>query len=59
MELSLAMKLQVRLGMSKIRRIGGEKRIPTIASRYLRELGTDAPRSVPGARWLQDHLGSQ
>jgi superfamily I DNA/RNA helicase len=59
MELSLAMKLQVRLDMSKIRRIGGEKRIPTIASRYLRELGTDAPRSVPGARWLQDHLGSQ
>ncbi len=58
MELSLAMKLQVRLDMRKIRRIGGQKRIPTIASRYLRELGTDAPRALPGARWLQDYLGS-
>jgi hypothetical protein len=53
------MKLQVRSDLSKIRQIDGEKRIPTIASRYLRELGADAPQAVAGTRWLQSYLDRQ
>ena len=56
MELGLAMSLRVQVEMSKIRKSGDVKVAPTIASRYLRELGDDAPRATTGTMWLASYL---
>lgn len=56
MELGLAMSLRVQVEMSKIRKSGDVKVVSTIASRYLRELGDDAPRVIAGTTWLESYL---
>lgn len=56
MELGLAMSLRVQVQRDRIRRVGDVKAAPTIASRFLRELGPDAPRAVQGPRWLESYL---
>lgn len=56
MELKLAMSLVVQVVTSKIRKVGDGKAAPTIASRYLNELGADAPRPVPGPGWLDAYV---
>ena len=56
MELGLAMSLRVQVQRDRIRRVGDVKAAPTIASRFLGELGSDAPRAVQGPRWLESYL---
>ena len=56
MELGLAMSLRVQVQRDRIRRVGDVKAAPTIASRFLGELGPDAPRAVCGPRWLESYL---
>ena len=56
MELGLAMSLRVHVVKSKIRKVGDIKAAPTIASRYLSELGMDAPRPSAGPGWLDSYL---
>ena len=56
MELGLAMSLRVQVVGNRIRRSGDVKVAPTIASRYLRELGAEAPRPIAGTRWLESYL---
>jgi superfamily I DNA/RNA helicase len=56
MELGLAMSLRVQVARNKIRRAGDVKVAPTIASRYLSELGAEAPRPTAGTRWLESYL---
>ena len=56
MELGLAMSLRVQVVRNKIRQAGDFKVAPTIASRYLSELGQEAPRPISGTRWLETYL---
>jgi superfamily I DNA/RNA helicase len=56
MDLGLAMSLRVQVQRDKIRRIADVKAAPTIASRFLGELGPDAPRAIRGPRWLESYL---
>lgn len=56
MELGLAMSLRVQVQRDKIRRTGDVKAAPTIASRFLGELGPDAPQAIRGTRWLESYL---
>lgn len=56
MELGLAMSLRVQVVRDRIRRVGNVKVAPTIASRYLSELGAEAPRPIPGTRWQESYL---
>jgi DNA helicase-2/ATP-dependent DNA helicase PcrA len=56
MELGLAMSLRVHVVMSKIRRSGAFKVVPTVPSCYLRELGSDAPAAITGSSWLDSYL---
>ncbi|MCL4508639.1 MAG: ATP-dependent helicase [Chloroflexi bacterium] len=56
MELGLAMSLRVQVMKSKIRKVGDIKAAPTIASRYLRELGTGALHPSAGPDWLDSYL---
>ncbi len=55
-ELGLAMSLRVQVMKSKIRKVGDIKAAPTIASRYLGELGEDAPRPAAGPGWLDSYV---
>lgn len=56
MELGLAMSLRVQVQRNRIRQVGDIKAAPTIASRFLGELGPDAPRATQGPRWLESYL---
>jgi superfamily I DNA/RNA helicase len=55
MELALASSMGVEVVRDKIRRVDGMLWAPTIASRYLSELGPDAPNTVAGTRWLKGY----
>jgi superfamily I DNA/RNA helicase len=56
MEVGLAMSLRVTMNTEDIRYSDGVKVVPTIASRYISELGADAPRAERGSAWLASRL---
>lgn len=55
MELALANSMGVRVVRDGIRRVDGTPWAPTIPSRYLSELGPEAPNPVAGTSWLQSY----
>jgi len=58
MEVALAKSMGVRVVSDGIRRRAGELWAPVIASRYLSELGSEAPRPTRGQGWLADYIGT-
>jgi superfamily I DNA/RNA helicase len=56
MELALAQSLRMEIAGQGIRKSGAVISATTIPSRFLRELGPEAPAVIPGSRWLASYL---